>query len=255
MKEPKSIRLTVAHRADIIEAVMNQWEESNPRPEGASELDLFKAMHRKYTKEADTLPKEYQEYSKSIKASLHVSNLIATSDSRVSSILRSGNEARSVAIRAMSEGGSYTDIYVIIPEEVAKELDIPCRAVNDHFSKTNNRYDSLKPYMHNEDASYFNVFTARIPNDSGNLYLEHSNKCEIYLDYIQKGKDLHAWKKERANVCNEFKDYLNQFNTTKQIRDGWPELEQYLPAHIADPEKVIQLPALARSRLNERLGI
>lgn len=255
MKEPKSIRLTNAHRADIIESVMNQWEESNPCPKGASVLDLFKAMHRKYTKEVDTLPKEYQEYSKSIEASRRVSELISTSDSRVSSIIRSGNEACVVVLRAMTEGGSYTETCVTIPVEVAKELDMQCRTVNDSFSKTYNRFDYLKPYMHNEDSSHFNVFTARIPNDTGTLYLAHSNKCEIYLDYIQKGKDLHAWKKERDSVCNEFKDYLNQFNTTKQIRDGWPELEQYLPAHIADPEKVIQLPALARSRLNERLGI
>ena len=54
---------------------------------------------------------------------------------------------------------------------------------------------------------------------------------------------------------SETMDLLENFNTTKQLREGWPEMVPYLPPHLADPDQVVNLPVPVVSRLNERLGI
>ena len=49
-------------------------------------------------------------------------------------------------------------------------------------------------------------------------------------------------------------DTLEQFNTSKQLIEGWPEVEGYMPPHMADMS-VINLPAVSINRLNERLAL
>ena len=71
----------------------------------------------------------------------------------------------------------------------------------------------------------------------------------------QKRKLRMEWATERNKLREETIDLLQQFNTTKQLRDGWPEIVPYMPAHIADPTAAVKLPVLATSRLNQRLGI
>ena len=77
-------------------------------------------------------------------------------------------------------------------------------------------------------------------------------------DYVKYEKVLEShgdWLKERRNLNTEITTVLNSVNTTKQLIEVWPEVEKFLPAHIADPNTGIKLPALKVSRLNEKLGI
>ena len=42
--EPRSIRLTKAHRQDMVDAVIKQWEITNPPPSKSNKLNLIKAV-------------------------------------------------------------------------------------------------------------------------------------------------------------------------------------------------------------------
>jgi hypothetical protein len=63
----------------------------------------------------------------------------------------------------------------------------------------------------------------------------------------QYDTDLKQFRSEVSNL-------LDSVNTTKQLVELWPTVEQYLPAHIADPDVGIKLPMLLISRLDEKLA-
>lgn len=64
-----------------------------------------------------------------------------------------------------------------------------------------------------------------------------------------------VWLGSGREVEMETKAILDSVNTTRQLLDLWPQCEPFLPAHIADPDKAIRLPAIQVSRLNERIGV
>jgi hypothetical protein len=68
------------------------------------------------------------------------------------------------------------------------------------------------------------------------------------------GEDLTDFEAALKEFSKEVKVILEATNTTKQLVDVWPAAEQYIPASIADPERGINLPMLAISRLDEKLG-
>lgn len=72
-------------------------------------------------------------------------------------------------------------------------------------------------------------------------------------------KSIRLSDKKRQQKRSEFKsevnDILHAVNTTKQLVEAWPEIEQFIPAYLVDPSKAINLPAIPTSRLNEKLGI
>lgn len=75
------------------------------------------------------------------------------------------------------------------------------------------------------------------------------------LKLIDATQEIEQWEKEKKEFCEEITVILNSVGTTKQLVELWPEAEQYLPPFAADPSKIVNLPALATSRLNAALGI
>ena len=61
------------------------------------------------------------------------------------------------------------------------------------------------------------------------------------------------FKEDVKQMKSEVNSILNSVNTTKQLVELWPAVEQYIPAYIADPDKGVNLPALLISRLDEKL--
>lgn len=76
-----------------------------------------------------------------------------------------------------------------------------------------------------------------------------------YQDFMKVSNAYDEWEKRRSEVIRETQAVLESVNTTRQLLELWPQCEPFLPAHIADPDKAIRLPAMQMSRLNERLGI
>lgn len=68
-------------------------------------------------------------------------------------------------------------------------------------------------------------------------------------------REREKWEEERDQLRRETADLLEQFNTTKQLREAWPDIVPYLPPHVADPERAVKLPVRTTDRLSERLGI
>lgn len=68
------------------------------------------------------------------------------------------------------------------------------------------------------------------------------------------GKLKEAHNKEYNGLRSEVKPVLDSFNTTKQLLETWPSMEKFLPPNIADPDKGINLPALALSRLDAKIN-
>lgn len=75
----------------------------------------------------------------------------------------------------------------------------------------------------------------------------------IFSEYDSLRAELSAYNKEFKSYLSEVKTVLDSVTTTKQLVELWPTVEQYIPAHLADPEKGVKLPALHISRLDERL--
>lgn len=55
-----------------------------------------------------------------------------------------------------------------------------------------------------------------------------------------------------ADFSHKVRQVLDSVNTTKQLVEAWPEIEEHLPSSIANPSK-IQLPAVSIDSLNSQL--
>lgn len=76
------------------------------------------------------------------------------------------------------------------------------------------------------------------------------------LELFHAAKDaVKEWEKKKLELYREAKAVIDNCNTNLQLIEMWPQIEPFLPAYIANPEKAIRLPAIQTSRLNERLGI
>ena len=59
--------------------------------------------------------------------------------------------------------------------------------------------------------------------------------------------------REKKQYRSEVSTVLESVKTTKQLVELWPTAEEYIPAHMADPARGINLPILHISRLDEKL--
>ncbi len=84
------------------------------------------------------------------------------------------------------------------------------------------------------------------------VILDAKEEC-LFAEYDRLVAELNDYQKSCQEFEREVCQILNSVNTTKQLVELWPTAEQYLPAHIADPELGVKLPALTVSRLDERL--
>lgn len=231
--KPRSIRLTKAHREDIVDAVMKQWVTVNPVPttDASPAYTLFKAIVAKYRVVTKKTPPECRELSRVLSATEELSQMLITLSESVKSRIKLWH-IDTWQIQAVDiEGNKRNVCHIRLTEQQAKDLELTPSKVEDGYA------------CFYAKGSY-ECHQILIPQDSPE-----------YLEFRQQEELRKVWVEEQTAQRGEVTDYLNQFNTTGQIRDAWPELLPYLPAHIADPERVIQLPALTKSRLNERLGL
>lgn len=77
--------------------------------------------------------------------------------------------------------------------------------------------------------------------------------CKLWAKYQKNYDALSDWKEEKKQFLREIGELLYSVNTSKQLLELWPEVEPYLPPHVADPSSAVRLPTVVVSRLNERL--
>lgn len=81
--------------------------------------------------------------------------------------------------------------------------------------------------------------------------LEAKKKFEktTLKEYKQKYKDYDL---ERRNYIQQIQTVLDGVNTSNQLLEVWPEVEEYLPVGVVEPSK-IQLPSVNIQTLNSAL--
>jgi len=245
---PRSIRMNKEHRADMLGAVMKQWAVTNPAPVGATFESLIEGLLTSLMKVPAKAPSEMKALKNLCNRTEKAKKYIADIPADLKDVV-SLNTEYDFQVFVRLEDSSVAHTYVFrLPRILADKLKIPYIGTQKSYRNTGNY------------PSYFEQNTTEVEFVSL-LNAANYNTLTMQVDspefkaYKQGKRALNLWENDRSKVAVEIQDYLAQFTTTGQVRELWPEMEQYLPAHIADPARVIKLPALTRSRLNERLGI
>jgi hypothetical protein len=245
--EPKSVRLTKAHREDMVTAVINEWETQNPPPSKGDSLSMIAIIAPQIKKTA---------------AYRRTQRLLATNLSPDD--WRHILTESIVKVAVIDSEGSTRDLFQIrIPLSVATSqgltgVPFPKWHIERNHSPSQLTRDDIEGEKPDDMAST-KAQKLRIRMFS----LVEANYVTVQVDrdspaMVKRRKELQKyeeWKVERERLHRETTDVLDQFNSTKQVREAWPEMTPYMPAHIADPMGAVKLPVLATSRLNERLGI
>lgn len=250
MSQPRSIRLNQSHRQDIVNAVMAQWEANNPAPEIYSYANM--AVDALVESKKAKRKSKVQKYNADlIKTSEALVTAIKSLPSSVTDHLQVSLNHYISIVTVSSDGSESFHSGVRIPLQILQKQGINLLSKGCDLVIN---YDEFGELEHDHSEGKVNS-AGFVRNSGGRTIVKIERSSPIYLKHRDNLAARNEWRKERDRNRSEIVDYLNQFNTTKQIRDGWPQLVDYLPAHLADPEAVIQLPVLAVSRLNERLGL
>lgn len=253
-EQPRSLRLNANHRQDILNSVMAQWEETNPAPVKGTFAEFIMTLLPRLMKVRKNAPAEQKTFRHLIERTNSVNTALdyLTEDNRKLIHVRS---ASTFNIQVVLENGDKGAMMSFdLPAEIADKLGIPYCSKSDTYYNLEPWTDLVTLHNRSRDGAQF-MQVAEFPTNSHYHTLTIPRDDKDYAAYLKAQRGFRKWEDEKNKVREEIQDYLNQFNTTGQIRDQWPEMEQYLPAHLADPGKVIKLPALTRSRLNERLGL
>lgn len=246
--EPKSVRLNQTHRADMINAVMAEWERQNPAPASPDHISLLEIV-------ADQLKKHaaYKRTQRMIAALEpddfhHVSTEVAVN----AAIMNKQGEQRNT-------------LRVYFPRSIASRLGlqgIPGRhrtiftaefAPADLDPADIEGYEDLNPKTYRVPQQLQVKCIVFVDRNYPTVQIDDSSAPMIARKEARRARK--EWEAERDALGRETRDLLENFNTTKQLRDGWPDMVPYLPPHIADPERGLKLPVLETSRLSQRLGI
>lgn len=250
--EPKSVRLTQAHRNDMLDAVMAEWEKQNPAPAEENSIEMLKLVAKEIKKHA-----MYKRTQRLLK--------VLTPDELKLLPLSTGINVAFVN----KQGNTRNTIQYQIPFALAESLGLE----NIPLSKKHRNYTgSYDPALHTPEgieaadngssldeiikynrSFYYHFFALAYEGSYITVQLDDTSPAMVKMQANREKRQ--AWVNERNKLRSETNDLLQQFNTTKQLRDGWPEMVPYMPAHIADPTAAVKLPVLATSRLNQRLGI
>jgi hypothetical protein len=71
-------------------------------------------------------------------------------------------------------------------------------------------------------------------------YLEWKAQRDVY---VKENEVLKKHNQKRNDYACDIRAVLDSVNTTKQLVEAWPEVEQYIPNSFRDPSTV-QLPAI-----------
>lgn len=250
--EPRSVRLTQAHRQDMLRAVMEEWEKQNPAPCQPSNIEIFKLIVREI--------KKHPQYKATQKI------LEAVPEHAREGIFRT---LSNIIVRFVDKDGNVRDTKGgVIPMSVAKEHGlVPSTPKGDRcfhgYGQSTlmdievNESDVQSNYTQEfSKGESFRFYAFNFLSTSGDsIAVQISDELPAMKKIKEGRKALKEWEQERDRLQTETADLLQQFNTSKQLRDGWPDMVPYMPPHIADPDIAVKLPVLATSRLSQRLGI
>lgn len=253
--KPRSIRLTKAHREDIVDSVMKQWDVVNPKPVEGSFLEFIRQVFASFGTSNKRTPHEFRALSHVLENTRKVKEYLSSIPDGCRGLVKAETEKDFIISVILEDGSKGSNYFFALPKVLADKWKIPYL-----YSKTVNFY--REPHIEiqefckkSEDNNLFSCEVVYFSYNDNRISIAIPHDFPALEAYKQDQKKVKEWADERHRQREEVLDYLNQYNTTNQLRENWPEVVPYLPAHIADPDRVIKLPALAKSRLNERLGL
>lgn len=240
-RTPNSVKLSSKHREQTVTNIIEAWEKKNPAPAqpGIGPLLLMVA-------------RECKKHS-AFKRTGRLKEAVEPRDWETDDLFRIGFK---VLVRTVDEEGNEKAVTAhIIPRSIADEVGLPYRRVQSiyprHKGVDANQWDYPSADHDKDDAG--SIFAVNyIGKDTPMVQIVETSAA--YGRYKKAREARKAWEQERDRLRSEATDALEQFNTTKQLREHWPEIVDFLPAHVADPTRAIQLPTVSVSKLNERLG-
>ena len=276
-----SFRLTQTHRKTIVDNVMKNWVANNPRPD--AELIDFIAEAEKELKEKG-LSKQYgvTPYKRYLRI-IDQFNAILKKEQPEASTIHCSCSLRIQIQLELKDGSIGTTYGYASTKQVLNILGIPfeesdsSRKVyqppyltsapiadsDEQFAEMFSKYGyALKQKSEKDFAFYSPDDTAQfaslhcLPNNgSSNAFIRYPSDLEIFKQYRKISSNAAKWQKLYNTTINELTDALNQFTTSKQIMDNWPEMIPFLPALLSHPSAVLALPKARINELSERLQL
>ena len=234
MTEPRSMRLTQAHRNNTASAVINEWMKQNPAPAAEDHVAFLELVAEQFKKHAtqrrtrrfiDNLEKEDFQHA------------CGESAVKVRILNKQGEERRVTSVTFPLSLARRFGLAFLEGRAVKRRVDVPL------------------PELAEEDKAEGEMAKCAVFVDAGVSMVQIHDDDAPMIQMREARKARQAWESQRDQLFEETRDLLDQFNTTKQLREGWPEIVPYLPPHVADPERAVTLPTMSASRLSERLGI
>ena len=139
----------------------------------------------------------------------------------------------------------------------------PVVGCDEQFVEMSSKYGyALKQKSGTEFTFYSTDGTAQLitlhylpDNVSSNVSIKYPSDLEVFKQYRKISSNAAKWQKLYNTTMNELTDALNQFTTSKQIMDNWPEMIPFLPALLSHPSAVLALPKARINELSERLQL
>lgn len=276
-----SFRLTQAHRKTIVENVMKNWVANNPRPH--AELIDFIAEAEKELKEKG-LNKQYgvTPYKRYIRILEQFKAILKKEQPEAS--LASRTRSRNIQIQLQFKDGNIGTMHSYAnTTQVLNILGIPFEESNssrnvsqppyltsapiadsdEQFAEMFSKYGyALKQKSEKDFAFYGPDGTSQhttlhyLPDNGASIvYIRYPSDLEVFKQYRKISSNAAKWQKLYNTTINELTDALNQFTTSKQIMDNWPEMIPFLPALLSHPSAVLALPKARINELSERLQL
>ena len=239
MTEPRSVRLTQQHRNDMADAVISEWEKQNTAPAATDTVAYLELVANEFKKHP--CHKRTKRMVECL-GSDDLQHVHKESSIRVCIINKQGEERRVDS--------------VVFPLSLAKRFGLtflPDRSETQRVSLNESECQPEDHYRQGREDRFFAECALFIEKSYPMVQVNDDSEPMVKMKEARKARK--AWQDQRDQLYRETRDLLDQFNTTKQLREAWQEMIPYMPPHIADPDKAVKLPVLATSRLSERLGI
>lgn len=287
-----SFRLTQAHRADILKAIIQNWTRQNPAPsiDESIQDDFVTDILEQYS--ASSTVQSLNSMFKSIDES--------TKQFMETFLLKTNNVSTDVTVKLVSDEQNESSEFVfqILPQTLERlgfnnfpqpfyrgkahylstvgqsstwpnskqkfTLNHPNWGVIPILSSEQDMDEYVQTLTTDEQDFLTDAFSRTDRAHTDGVYYPVSlyskipltvNSKHPFFTHLKKvRRSLVLWQRERKQLIDEVTDTLSQFNTSKQLLEGWPDIAGYLPPHLTTVS-AIKLPAVAINRLNERLGL